>query len=46
MPDVMKRFSELAINVASAGPEEFAQIIGADVRRWREVVKNSGIRVE
>lgn len=46
MPDVMKRFSELAINVASAGPEEFAQIIDADVRRWREVVKNSGIRVE
>jgi tripartite-type tricarboxylate transporter receptor subunit TctC len=46
MPDVTKRFTELAINVASAGPDEFAKIIEADVRRWREVVKNSGIRIE
>ena len=45
-PDVTKRFTELAINVASAGPDEFAKIIDADVKRWRGVVKNSGIRIE
>lgn len=45
-PDVTKRFTELAINVASAGPDEFGKIIEADVKRWRDVVKNSGIRVE
>ena len=45
-PDVTKRFTELAINVASAGPDEFAKIIDADVKRWRDVVKNSGIRIE
>ena len=45
-PDVTKRFTELAINVANAGPEEFAKIVESDVKRWREVVKNAGIRIE
>ena len=46
MPDVTKRFEELAINVAGAGPDEFAKTIRTDVSRWREVVKSSGIRID
>ena len=46
MPDVTKRFADLAINVAGAGPDEFAKIIRTDVSRWRDVVKSSGIRID
>ena len=45
-PDVKERFAALAIDVAASGPQEFAKIIDADVKRWREVVAKSGIRIE
>src|SRR3954470_19035728 len=44
--DVKERFSTLAIDVAAIGPDEFAKIIAADVKRWRDVVAKSGIRIE
>ncbi len=44
--DVKERFAALAIDVAAIGPQEFAKIIDADVKRWREVVAKSGIRIE
>lgn len=46
MQDVKERFAALAIDVAGFGPDEFAKIIDADVKRWREVVNKSGIRIE
>ena len=45
-PDVKERFASLAIDVVGAGPDEFAKVIDADVKRWREVVAKSGIRIE
>jgi tripartite-type tricarboxylate transporter receptor subunit TctC len=45
-PDVKERFAALAIDAAAIGPQEFAKIIEADVRRWREVVTKSGLRIE
>lgn len=46
MPDVKERFAALAIDAAAIGPQEFAKIIEADVKRWREVVAKSGLRIE
>jgi tripartite-type tricarboxylate transporter receptor subunit TctC len=46
LPDVKERFSALAIDTAAIGPQEFAKIIEADVKRWREVVTKSGLRIE
>jgi tripartite-type tricarboxylate transporter receptor subunit TctC len=45
-PDVKERFAALAIDVAGLGPDEFAKVIDTDVKRWREVVTKSGIRIE
>ncbi len=45
-PDVKERFAALAIDTAAIGPQEFAKIIESDVKRWREVVAKSGIRIE
>ncbi len=44
--DVRERFSALAIDIVGLGPDEFRALIEADVRRWREVVAKSGIRIE
>jgi tripartite-type tricarboxylate transporter receptor subunit TctC len=44
--DVKDRFATLAIDVAAIGPVEFAKIIDADVKRWRDVVTKAGIRIE
>ena len=45
-PDVKERFAALAIDVVGLGPEDFAKVIDTDVKRWREVVAKSGIRIE
>jgi len=46
LSDVKERFAALAIDTAAIGPQEFAKIIDADVKRWREVVTKSGLRIE
>jgi len=45
-PEVKERFSALAIDIAGIGPDEFGKIIETDVKRWREVVAKSGIRID
>lgn len=44
--EVKERFSALAIDIAGIGPDEFGKIIETDVKRWREVVAKSGIRID
>lgn len=44
-PDVKDRFNSLALDIAAIGPEEFRKVIEADVRRWKEVVAKSGIKL-
>ena len=42
MPDVVKRFSELGLDVSGMPPAELAALIKADVPRLGKVVKDSG----
>ena len=45
-PEVKERFAALALDISSMGPDEFRSVIETDVKRWREVVVKSGIRIE
>ena len=45
-PDVRERFAALALDVAALGPDEFRKLIENDVKRWKEVVAKSGIKLE
>jgi len=44
-PDVRERLGSLALEMAPLGPDEFRKLIEADVKRWKEVVKQSGIKM-
>ena len=44
--DVKQRFAALALDPAPLGPDEFRKLIESDVRRWKEVVAKSGIRLD
>ncbi len=44
-PDVKERLTSLALDPASGSPGDFRKVIEADVKRWREVVAKSGIRL-
>ncbi len=43
-PDVKERFASLALDIAPLGPDEFRKLIESDVKRWKEVVTNAGIK--
>lgn len=43
--DVRERFSSLALDIAPLGPDEFRKLIESDVKRWKEVVTKSGIKL-
>ena len=43
--DVQERLANLALDLAPLGPEEFGKMIESDVRRWKEVVAKSGIKL-
>lgn len=45
-PDVKERFAALALDAAALGPEEFRKLIENDVKRWKDVVAKSGIKLE
>ena len=44
-PDVKDRFASLALDIAPLGPDEFRKLIESDVKRWKEVVTKSGIKL-
>jgi tripartite-type tricarboxylate transporter receptor subunit TctC len=44
-PDVLKRFALLGVEPAGDGPEVLAQEIRRTVTQWREVVRQSGMKV-
>ncbi len=43
--DVQERLANLALDLAPLGPEDFSKMIESDVRRWKEVVAKSGIKL-
>ena len=45
-PDVARRLADDGAVVVGNTPEQFGQMIAAEVLRWRTVVKDLGIRVE
>ena len=45
LPDVKERFASLALDIAPLGPDEFRKLIESDVKRWKEVVAKSGIKL-
>jgi len=45
-PDVRERFISQGINLPLNTPEEFAAFIAADSKRWGDVIRRAGIRME
>ncbi|MCC6531161.1 MAG: tripartite tricarboxylate transporter substrate binding protein [Burkholderiales bacterium] len=45
-PDVIKRFTDLAVRPTGSTPEEFRQRIKADIARYAGIVKAAGIPVQ
>ena len=45
-PDVKERFAALALDSGTLGPDEFKELIQNDVKRWKEVVVKSGIKLD
>ncbi len=45
-PDVKERFVQLALDISPSTPEEFRRMLEADVKRWREVVKQAAIKLD
>lgn len=45
-PDTKQRFSGMGMDIVASSPDEFLQIIKADVLRWSEVIKLANIKVE
>jgi len=46
LPDIKERFASQGYDAVTCTPEEFAQLIKADLARWQKVVKASGARVD
>jgi len=46
LPDVRKRFDDLAATAEPGTPEQFRAFIAQEVKRWNEVVKASGAKAE
>ena len=43
MPDVKKRLSDVNLNAQSSTPEQAAEVLAADIRRWHEVIVKAKI---
>lgn len=46
LPDVKERFASLALDVAPLDPDGFRKLIESDVKRWKDVVAQSGIKLQ
>lgn len=43
MPDVKERYAQLGLVIVGNTPEEFAQVVKADVEKFRKIILDSGI---
>jgi tripartite-type tricarboxylate transporter receptor subunit TctC len=46
MPSIRDAFNERGVKVVAATPEEFGGFIKAEVKKWTDVAKESGVQVE
>jgi len=45
-PDVQQRFAASSIEIVGGSPKEFGAYVVAEIRRWGDVVRAAGIRIE
>jgi tripartite-type tricarboxylate transporter receptor subunit TctC len=45
-PAMREKFSQQGVDPASSTPEEFAQLIREEVKRWAKVIRSAGIKLE
>lgn len=45
-PNAVERLQKLGMNVVSSKPQEFADYIQAEIKRWEPIVKASGVRID
>ncbi len=45
-PQVRERFASLGVQPVGDTPEQFAEVIRADLARWSRVIKSAGVKVE
>ena len=45
-PDLKERMAKMGYDTRSGTPEELAQVLDGDLKRWRQVVKERNIRAE
>jgi tripartite-type tricarboxylate transporter receptor subunit TctC len=45
-PDVRTRYTAIGITARSSTPEEFTELMRTDLVKWRDVIKQAGIKVE
>ena len=46
LPDVRQRFSDLGATPTATTPEQLKAFTADEVKRWAEVIKQSGAKVE
>ena len=45
-PEFRKRLTDLGVDPETDGPEEFARIVAADHERWRDIIRDLGLKVQ
>jgi tripartite-type tricarboxylate transporter receptor subunit TctC len=45
-PDVRERFTVLAVEPRTNSPQQFRALLESDVKRWAQVVRDAGIKIE
>ncbi len=45
LPDVHKRVSELGAEPVGGTPQEYANFIQSEIRKWRKVIQDAGVRI-
>ena len=46
VPEVRERLSKQGLQLPLGSPEEFAVLIAAESKRWGEVIRTGGIKLE
>ena len=46
LPDVNKRISDLGAEPVGGAPQEYAAFIQSEIRKWRKVIQDAGVKLE
>jgi len=46
LPDITQRLAEMGSDFVGGSPEEFSQLIKAEIAKWGKVVKGSGAHAD